>query len=179
MENQNFCSNCGMPAEPGQRFCMSCGSKLSEAAPTYTAAPEPAPAPQPAPQPAPAPQPVYQQAPQSSYAQPAGEAPMSGMCIAGFITSLLGLFPLNLIFSIVGVVGCKKKGLRGKGLGVAGIIISIIEFVLIILLFFATIGIGIVAYLDEAKSVAKKTKQSKLEIVLEPEEYLADYTFDL
>ena len=48
------------------------------------------------------------------------------MCVAGFITALLGLFPFNWIFSIVGIHACKKHGKRGEGLGIFGLVWSII-----------------------------------------------------
>lgn len=63
------------------------------------------------------------------------------MCVAGFITSLLLLFPFNWIFSIVGIHACKKHGKRGKGLGIFGLIWSIVTTIL----FCAIVGCGIVA----------------------------------
>ena len=108
----------------------------------YQPAPQPvaAPAQQPLyqyqPQPAPA-QPVYQQ-PAPAYQQP---APYSGLCVAGFITALFQLFPLNFILSIAGMVSCKKHGKRGKGLGIAGLIISILSA----LIFIGISGAGVVA----------------------------------
>jgi hypothetical protein len=116
----------------------------------YQPAPQPvaAPAQQPVyqyqPQPAPA-QPVYQQ-PAPAYQQP---APMSGMCVAGFVTALLGLFPFNWIFSIVGIHACKKHGKRGKGLGIFGLVWSIITTVL----FCAIVGFFIFAINDLNSSV--------------------------
>ena len=105
---------------------------------------------QPAPQPvaAPAQQPVYQyqpapaqpvnQQPAPAYQQP---APYSGLCVAGFITALFQLFPLNFILSIAGMVSCKKHGKRGKGWGIAGLIISILSA----LIFIGVIGAGVAA----------------------------------
>lgn len=93
---------------------------------------------QPAPQPVAAPaQPVNQQ-PAPAYQQP---APYSGLCVAGFITALFQLFPLNFILSIAGMVSCKKHGKRGKGLGIAGLIISILSA----LIFIGVIGVGVAA----------------------------------
>ena len=234
-----FCSNCGTPLNPGDRFCANCGGIIpeAEAAPAeeaapaaepeaapeveepvaepvveeapvvepepvaepapavepepvkaaevsasepietfdepvpepapipvppptpapaqpYQPAPAPAPAPQPAPQPAyqPAPQPAYQPAPApaqpvyqaapAAAAAPAAKPPVSGMCIAGFITALLLLFPFNWIFSIVGIHACKKHGKRLKGLGIFGLVWSIITT----LLFVGIVGCGIVAF---------------------------------
>ena len=126
------------------------------------AQPAPAPAPQPTPQPAPAQMPEYQYQPvaapaqqpvyqyQPAPAQPVNQqpapayqqpAPYSGLCVAGFITALFQLFPLNFILSIAGMVSCKKHGKRGKGLGIAGLIISILSA----LIFIGVIGVGVAA----------------------------------
>ena len=69
------------------------------------------------------------------------------LAIAGFVISLISLFCcgstsfLGLIFSIVGLVESKKKNNAGKGLAIAGIVISaILLFLLFIFyLFYAFI----------------------------------------
>jgi hypothetical protein len=43
-------------------------------------------------------------------------------CILGFIFALI--FPLGIIFSIIGIYQIKESKERGKGLAMAGIIIS-------------------------------------------------------
>jgi Domain of unknown function (DUF4190) len=66
----------------------------------------------------------------------------SGMAIAGFVLSFLcGL--LGLIFSILGLLECNRTGMKGRGLAIAGIIISCAMTVLALL---ATIAIP--AFLD-------------------------------
>ena len=70
------------------------------------------------------------------------DAPLSGLCVAGFIVSLASIF-FNAFFlapSIVGIIlsacgrsQCKNKGYRGNGLGVAGLVISIITLILYVL----------------------------------------------
>ena len=228
-----FCSNCGSPLNPGDRFCANCGGivpeapaaepeaapvaepeapaeeaapaveepaveepaaePVAEAAPVVeepvaepapVAAPEPVkvnevsaaapiedfsepvpePAPIPVPPPTPAPAQVYQPAPAPAAApapQPRPASPndapqykpgVSGMCVAGFITSLLLLFPFNWIFSIVGIHACKKHGKRGKGLGIFGLIWSIITT----LIFVGTIGLfcyGVAEYGGDVEDV--------------------------
>ena len=71
----------------------------------------------------------------------------SGMAVAGFVCSLLGLMccgplfsTLGLAFSIIGVVEVNRnpRQLTGKNLAIAGIIIATVG----LLLFFATFVIG-------------------------------------
>ena len=59
--------------------------------------------------------------------------PTSGMCIAGFVCSLVLTGVLGLIFSIIGIKECNEKGMGGKGLGTAGLIISIIKLCILVL----------------------------------------------
>lgn len=62
------------------------------------------------------------------YGTPEGNG-YDGMCIAGFVMSLI--IPLfGLIFSIVGLVNVRRTGKRGKGLAIAGIIISALSMLL-------------------------------------------------
>jgi len=62
---------------------------------------------------------------------PHGGAPhTSGLAIAGFVLSFFcGL--LGLILSIIGYNECKKSGgmIRGEGLAIAGIVISILSMI--------------------------------------------------
>ena len=53
--------------------------------------------------------------------------PFSGFCIAGFILPFLFFGAIGLPLSILGVVDCNKNGKRGKGLGIAGIVLSILN----------------------------------------------------
>lgn len=62
---------------------------------------------------------------------PAGPAPMSGMAIAGFVSSVIVCCPvfsplLGLIFSLVGLSQTKGGARRGRGLALAGLIISLL-----------------------------------------------------
>jgi hypothetical protein len=67
---------------------------------------------------------------QQAYGQPAYGYPVqpqqqsNGFAIAGFILSLLPL--LGLIFSIIGLVRSGKAGGKGRGLSIAGIVLSIV-----------------------------------------------------
>lgn len=69
------------------------------------------------------------------------------MAIAGFVISLVSIIcccgslsTFSLVFSIIGLVNSKKVNGNGKGLAIAGIIISILAYVL---LFIVGFGFGI------------------------------------
>lgn len=55
-------------------------------------------------------------------------------CILGLIFTFC-LQPLGLIFSIIGMVQTKKSGEGGRGLAIAGLVISIVQVVIIIAAF--------------------------------------------
>ncbi len=62
---------------------------------------------------------------------PTGPAPMSGMAVAGFVSSVTICCPvlsplLGLIFSIVGLAQTKGGARRGRGLAIAGLVISLL-----------------------------------------------------
>ena len=58
----------------------------------------------------------------------------NGLAIAGFVLSFFDwLCFLGLIFSIIAMVVINKKDQRGKGLAIAGLVISIIVSVLLIM----------------------------------------------
>lgn len=138
------CPNCGASNNDGAKFCSSCGGPLPAPVqqPVYQ---------QPAPQPVyqqPAPQPVYQQPVsqpvviqpaaqpvQPVYAQPITQPVVkkekkNGLCVAGFILSLVGLAcigltcPLGFLFCVIGLIVAIVKKQKGKGLAIAGLIIS-------------------------------------------------------
>ncbi|MBR2821068.1 MAG: hypothetical protein IKD91_04230 [Clostridiales bacterium] len=77
------------------------------------------------------PQPIYQQ-PAVQPVQSIPAAKSNGLCTAGFVLSLLGLFLfgitsiLGLIFSVIGLIVAGKKKQKGKGKAIAGIIMSVI-----------------------------------------------------
>ena len=71
--------------------------------------------------------------------------PFSVFTIVGFILPFLFLGFLGLPFSILGVVDCNKRGKRGKGLAIAGIVLNslnILEYIITaILLYFFVLGL--------------------------------------
>ena len=125
-----FCTNCGKEVPEGNNACSNCGTMLNGAAPT------------------PAAQPTV-----VVNSQPAQG---NGMATAGFVVSLVssllccGSFNLiSLILSIVGLVKSKDVGGKGKGLAIAGIIISALGLILLIIL---TIFGYAAAIVEEASS---------------------------
>lgn len=112
-----FCTNCGREVNEGDNVCSNCGNVLNGAQHSN-------------------PTPVYA----NSTVTQSGS---NGMAIAGFVVSLVstilccGAFNwLALVFSIIGLVNAKNYNNNGKGLAIAGIIISsifmIIEIILVI-----------------------------------------------
>lgn len=124
-----FCQHCGKQIEDDATFCPNCGAKVGAA---------------PAPEgekdeffkdvPAPAPTPVQQQqaVPQQTYyaQQP---AKTNTLAIVGFIMSFFVTIA-GLICSIIGLKQCNQTGEGGKGLAIAGIVISAVAMVIYFIL---------------------------------------------
>ena len=126
----NFCSNCGKEILNDDKFCMNCGKSINEKEnqiqieqsknnETITQIQQPDN------------NVVTQNNNQTKYT--------NGFGIAGFVISLVSLLIccgsfswLSLIFSIIGLVNANKNNGEGKGLSIAGIIISAIVVVLVI-----------------------------------------------
>ncbi|MDR1927122.1 MAG: DUF4190 domain-containing protein [Oscillospiraceae bacterium] len=148
-----YCLNCGYLLEPKEQSCPQCG-----AAAPQRAAPEPAvpeqqhgyqrqndypPGQQPGYQrqnyyppgqqpgyPPPRSQPSYVQ--QGAPAQPGWNL----FAILGFVLTVFPLMPFaGLVLSIIGIVECKKKGERGRGLAIAGIVLNVVIFLAAIAFF--------------------------------------------
>ena len=106
-----FCTNCGKELKDTDKACASCGTPVDGEAPVAT--------------------------------QTVAVAPVkksNGFALAGFIVSLVstllccGSFNvISLILSIVGAVKAKDYDGNGKGFAIAGIIISAIGLVILIL----------------------------------------------
>ena len=152
----SFCPNCGASNESGNKFCMFCGSTLDEPVPVATpvdnaepvkpAQPEPVqpitatPIAQPISQPIAAPiQPMNSGRISSAYTAPAST---NGLCIAGMVVSLVSILCcgllawLGFLLSLIGlIVACAKKQ-KGKGMAIAGLIISVILMGLLAFLMF-------------------------------------------
>lgn len=75
------------------------------------------------------PQGGYYYSPQNGYQPPQAASGSNGMAIAGFVCSFF--FPLlGLIFSIIGLNRSKNMFGKGKGLAIAGIVISVVMWIL-------------------------------------------------
>ncbi len=113
-----YCTNCGKENEDQVKFCSACGKEFGENATEEGVV---------------AVQPVFQVKPKKN----------SGMAIAGFVLSLVGVLIIPILFgalgcafSGVGLAQTSKGALKGKGLAIAGLIIGAFN-----------IGYGIVATL--------------------------------
>ena len=121
-----FCTQCGSALEEGSAVCPNCGNKIKSAEEVVVNNPEPM---------------VNQNV---SYDN-SGVKKNNVFALVGFILSLVNILCcgslsiFGLIFSIVGLVESKKQDGNGKGMAIAGIIISSIFIVLSIL--FAILGV--------------------------------------
>lgn len=117
------CPTCGTQLADGSPFCSTCGANLGGRLPAFGQA---------------------QFNPYGGQPQP----PMmqmqrtSGMAIAGFILAMLSCSLFGLIFSIIGYNECKKSlgTVKGEGLAIAGIIISVVWMLFGALYFVSLMG---------------------------------------
>ena len=117
-----FCTNCGNEIPEGNAVCTNCGTPV-DGAPVAA-------------------QPGTTVVVNNSTQQ----KPSNGLAIAGFVVSLVSTFlccgsfnVISLILSIIGAIKAKDYGGSGKGMAIAGIIISAIG--LILLIAFAALGV--------------------------------------
>ncbi|MBP5417134.1 MAG: DUF4190 domain-containing protein [Clostridiales bacterium] len=131
MPQQGFfqCARCGAPLQQNNPYCSSCGF-MNQQQPYY-----------------PQQQSYYPQQPYYPGYPPQGfvdNRQYSGTAIAGFVISLVCLFfpiialfyigeLLALVLSAVGMNDCAKNNKRGRGLGIAGLVISITFMVLVLI----------------------------------------------
>lgn len=116
-----YCSKCGAQIDDSATFCPYCGTSTSGAAirPEYYVPP---------------------------VVSGGGAAPVkqtNGCAIAGFVLAFFMPF-IGFILSIVGIVKAKKEcGGSGKGLAIAGLIISLLSLILYVVLIVAIVLIGL------------------------------------
>lgn len=127
-----FCKYCGAQNADGAKFCANCGADVSASIeqPTEVNVVEPA---------------VdgvaeIQQALSANATQPAKK--FSAMAITGFVLALVGIIfaglicgTLGVIFSAIGLAKTAHKKMKGKGLAIAGLVVSIIDVVIMIISF--------------------------------------------
>jgi hypothetical protein len=70
--------------------------------------------------------------PYSTAAQPPASGKTSGWAISSFILGLLGVFVLGAIFGVVALRRIKRLGQRGRGLAIAGVALSAVWLVVIV-----------------------------------------------
>ena len=118
-----YCKNCGAQIDDQSRFCDLCGTPVGVQTDTTE---------------------VPASQPELSAKANQEKQPFGGFCIAGFIMPFLFFGAIGLPLSIIGVFDCKKNGKRGKGLGIAGIILNALNIVEVIvtciLLYFFALG---------------------------------------
>ena len=116
-----FCTQCGSALEEGSAVCPNCGNKIRKVEEEV----------------------VYSEpANQNVTYENNGTKKNNVFALVGFILSLVNILCcgslsiFGLIFSIVGLVESKKQDGNGKGMAIAGIIISSVFIVLSIILTF-------------------------------------------
>lgn len=125
-----FCRECGKELEENSKFCKNCGTKIEkekteEANTSNENTNESA---------------ASNAGTNVTYNQTYVTKKSNGMAIAGFVMSLVSLLCcgysswLGLIFSIIGLVNANKNEGEGKELAIAGIVISSILLIIIVLL---------------------------------------------
>ncbi len=132
-----YCIKCGNELNDGTAFCPKCGTQ--QQAETEPAVEQPTTF-----QAEPMQSAAYTTSTASAAQTAAPEPPYNGLCIAGLVVScvsiLLNLFGLvsiaGIILSAMGVSASKKKGEKGRVLGIIGIVIGsiVVLFTIIVIL---------------------------------------------
>ena len=110
-----YCENCGTKLKEDDKFCPNCGTKINIEESVITRNDK-----------------IQTNSPQSK---------TDGLALAGFILSLTSILCCGLtsmpglIFSIIGLIRAKKENKEGKGLAIAGIVISSIMLLFLILIY--------------------------------------------
>ena len=104
-----FCKNCGKQIDENSVVCFYCGAETKSQATAQ--------------------QPQYQQPQyQQPYQQQYSEKRSNSYAIAGFVLAFFFAL-LGLIFSIIGLRKVDECGGSGKGLAIAGIVLSILSMI--------------------------------------------------
>jgi len=118
-----FCKFCGKPNEDGAKYCSSCGNDMeAEVAQNPVTEEQPAPV--------------------TETPVAATRKKTSGLAVASFVLSLVGLLvaaiicgTLGIIFASMAFKAIREQNLGGKGLATAGLVISICDIVLVLISF--------------------------------------------
>lgn len=95
---------------------------------------------------------------QYGWTQPVPPQKWNGFAIAGFVVSFF-ISLVGLILSIIGLDQTKKRNEKGHGLAIAGIVISIVNMVIVLLMVIGFISVGITV-VDHGLDVAATQSQS-------------------
>ena len=129
------CSRCGESITNDAKFCKNCGEKIEEGK-------------------------IKEETVQTTQSTSNEQkVPVNGLSITGFVFSIVSLLccglvsPIGLIFSIIGLAKGDPEDRTGKGLAIAGVIISAIMLILFILMLiiwngFFKIGSDIINNID-------------------------------
>lgn len=136
-----FCSNCGQKLDDNAVTCPNCGAETGVS--PAVGAEKPAEH---------AGEPRQQQAQQY---QPPRESESNGFAIAGLICAFF-IPILGLIFSCIGLNRSKKMNGEGKGVSIAGIVISVLAIVLIVVVVIIYVAVIVAAFNAAGQGVADK-----------------------
>lgn len=112
-----FCTNCGAEISEGYAFCEKCGTPVEGGTPQG--------------------QPIPQA--QQVVVNNVTPQKQTNVCaLIGFITSLLCgcLSPVSIVLCIIGIVKAKDYNGDGKGLAIAGLVISILALLISLAYYF-------------------------------------------
>ncbi|MBE7076296.1 MAG: DUF4190 domain-containing protein [Clostridiales bacterium] len=116
-----FCSYCGKKVADTDKFCKECGAEIKKTAEVVD--------------------PVAETENTQVESNEVQTKKFSGKAIAGFVLSLAGIVFAGMICGIIGLILSSialkniknNENLRGKGLAIAGLVISIIDIVIMII----------------------------------------------
>ncbi|GII25228.1 DUF4190 domain-containing protein [Planosporangium mesophilum] len=84
------------------------------------------------------------------YAAPAPEQGTNGLAIAGLILAFL-IAPVGFVLSIIALIQTRKRQQKGRGLAIAGVIVSVLSMlasIAIVVAIFATVGKNVATVTD-------------------------------
>ena len=136
-----FCSNCGQKLDDNAVTCPNCGAETG-VSPAVGAE-------------KPAEQAGEARQQQAQQYQPPRESESNGFAIAGLICAFF-IPILGLIFSCIGLNRSKKMNGEGKGVSIAGIVISVLAIVLIVVVVIIYIAVIVAAFNAAGQGVADK-----------------------
>jgi hypothetical protein len=107
------------------------------------------------------------------YAAPAPQQGTNGLAIAGLILAFL-IAPVGFILSIIALIQTRKRQQKGRGLAIAGVIVSVLSMlasIAIVVAIFATVGKNVATVADPGCVAGKEaiTKAASAPTSTDPE----------